>query len=452
MTTIFCSMLRILRGLGMPALAACSIISTDSVAHTRDTNPVEDVNRNDKGILSVTGLHTSPGNIELPYHYYRRGSTARPTVFFLGGGPGVSNLKWVPPDSWLRDFDVVVLEYRGVGRSSIVLKSEHFRRAVSALTAQLTLADASTTRDEISKGFADLRRQGVDFGEFSLSEMVEDIERLRKQLGLNRVHLVAHSFGTRVALMYQTRYRDHTEGSVLFSLNTPGGFIWYPDDTASVWRRYRDSKLKTEPEIAAALTSLLEGERKRRNRFGPFAINDTDALTVAFFLSFNSSTRDRAFRAMMSAANGDTGSWFLMALSYKLIVRFGFDWGDFFVKAYTADCDQEAIALADSQGQRSPFQSPSSVLFSASEGFKAAGGRCAPAVFTPDYRATLVIVGEFDPSTPIERKPAALADDRFVVISNAGHADVLYANPSASASWLRRFFLNLDPEPVSTNH
>jgi hypothetical protein len=54
----------------------------------------------------------------------------RPTVFFLGGGPGVSNIKNKPPEQWLKDFDVVVLEYRGVGRSSLVLKTPHFARGL----------------------------------------------------------------------------------------------------------------------------------------------------------------------------------------------------------------------------------------------------------------------------------------------------------------------------------
>jgi hypothetical protein len=57
------------------------------------------------------------------------------------------------------------------------------------------------------------------------------------------------------------------------------------------------------------------------------------------------------------------------------------------------------------QGRKALFQSPSSMLFAGADAFEAAGGRCQPSQRLPDYRNTLAIVGEFDPSTPIERSP-----------------------------------------------
>jgi pimeloyl-ACP methyl ester carboxylesterase len=374
------------------------------------------------GRLAVSGLRTPPGRIELPYAHYRRGE-ARPTVFFLGGGPGVSNLKFVPPPEWLRDFDVVVLEYRGVGKSSIVLESKHFTRGLRQPLHGLSRRAAERMQPAFAAGFAELKSRHVDFEEFSVSALADDIERLRQQLGLDHVYLVAHSFGTRVALQYQTRYREQTAGAVLFAMNTPGGFIWYPADTESVWRRYRES-------------GRLLGPHSRPKRFGFLEIEDGRALMTAFFLSFNAPTRDRAFKAMSSSAR-----WYLLALSGDLVVRYGFNWADFFVKGYTSDCDRAAVAKADEQGSKALFQSPSAVFFSAIDGFEAAGGRCPSPPFEPDYRRTLAITGEFDPSTPIERKPGALPDHRFIVVKDAGHADVLYGDPAATAAWLTRFFL-----------
>lgn len=88
--------------------------------------------------------------------------------------------------------------------------------------------------------------------------------------------------------------------------------------------------------------------------------------------------------------------------------------------------------------------SPSSALFAGADGFEAAGGRCDQPALEPGYRNTLAINGEFDPSTPIERKPAGLPGERFVVIPDAGHADVFYGSQSGTAIWLRRFFLPPD--------
>jgi pimeloyl-ACP methyl ester carboxylesterase len=95
------------------------------------------------------------------------------------------------------------------------------------------------------------------------------------------------------------------------------------------------------------------------------------------------------------------------------------------------------------QGRKALFQSPSSMLFAGADAFEAAGGRCQPSQRLPDYRNTLAIVGEFDPSTPIERKPDGLPNERFIVVKGAGHADVL-SNRDATANWLRRFFLHPD--------
>ena len=434
--------LAVLLTLGAPTTAACGDLRpADAPAEAARTALF-------RGALRVEGLRTSPGHIELPYVYYRRGPKPRPTIFFLSGGPGISNLKFTPPEEWLQEFDVVLLEYRGVGESSLVLRSKHFARALTRPLPSLRLHDAQAMQDDLRAGFAELREQGVHFDEFTVSQLVDDLDRLRKQLGLDQIYLVAHSFGTRVALLYQTRYRTQTGGSVLFSMNTPGGFLWYPANTQSVWARYRDSLATKDPRYHASLDRLLADPSAPDSHFGPFGIRDSKATVVAFFLSFNASTRDRALRALASAKQGSTGNWFLLSLAYDWVIHFSFNWADFFVKGYTSDCDREAILDVDRQGESAIFQSPSAVLFSGADAFEAAGGRCEPYRFEPNYERTLAIVGEFDPSTPIERRPAQLPPERFVVIPNAGHADVLYDAPGSTAPILSRFLLHGGSHPA----
>jgi pimeloyl-ACP methyl ester carboxylesterase len=397
----------------------------------------------DNGTLDVSGLRTPPGRLTLPYVRYRYPGRVRPTVFFLGGGPGVSNIKNKPPEQWLKDFDIVVLEYRGVGRSSLVLNTPHFARGLlrhgeGAPHKQVAYLDGA-----YREAFADLASQGVDFNEFSVDAVADDIERLRTQLKLHQIYLVAHSFGTRVALTYQTRYRQRVAGSILFALNTPGGFLWQPEETQQVWTRYRDALARLRPEQGDRLEQMLNTRGERPGRYGFLPLNDDKALTVAFFLSFNSGTRDSAIDAMAAARTGSSATWYMYALSYNMLIRFGFNWADFYLKAYTSDCDRVAINKIGVQGRTALFQSPSSMLFAGADAFEAAGGRCQPNQLVPDYRNTLAIVGEFDPSTPIERKPDGLPSERFIVVKGAGHADVL-SNRTATANWLRRFFLHPD--------
>lgn len=424
---------RIMLALMMPGLAAANTLPAPGASL-----------KSEHGILEVGALRTPPGKMALPYMHYHDGRHARPTVFLLGGGPGLGNLKNSPPESWLGEFDVVVLEYRGVGRSSVILDSPHFARGLLEYGKGSPELQAAKLDAAYREAFADLARQGVAFDEFSVDALADDIEALRRQLKLDQIYLVAHSFGTRVALSYQSRYRARAAGAILFSLNTPGGFLWYPEQTRQVWTRYRDALIRSRPDQALELDQLLAASSPRPPKFGFLPVNNAKAMLVAFFLSFNRGGRDAALSALSASRSGASLPWYLYGLGYDLMIRFGFNWADFYLKAYSADCRREAIGHLRLQGQGALFGNPSSLLFAGADGFEAAGGHCDAPVLEPDYRNTLAIVGEFDPSTPIERKPEGLPAQRFIVVKDAGHADVFYGKQADTAGWLRRFFLHPD--------
>ena len=50
-------------------------------------------------------------------------SPAEP-IFFLGGGPGMSNMTFKPPAWLLADHDVVLVGYRGVDRTPALASPE----------------------------------------------------------------------------------------------------------------------------------------------------------------------------------------------------------------------------------------------------------------------------------------------------------------------------------------
>ncbi|MDE2488361.1 MAG: alpha/beta fold hydrolase [Alphaproteobacteria bacterium] len=50
---------------------------------------------------------------------------------------------------------------------------------------------------------------------YSMDRLVEDIDSLRRQLGVDRISLIGHSFGTVLALEYAARYPDHVARVVL---------------------------------------------------------------------------------------------------------------------------------------------------------------------------------------------------------------------------------------------
>lgn len=79
----------------------------------------------------------------------------------------------------------------------------------------------------------------------------DDIDQLRQALKLDRVLLLAHSSGTRLALSYAAKFADRVAGLVL--VTPPAGYLVdAPSDTPAIAAR------RTEPEFAAAFARLTD--------------------------------------------------------------------------------------------------------------------------------------------------------------------------------------------------
>lgn len=137
--------------------------------------------------------------------WYRVAGHAEGTpVLFLHGGPGQGSQTFArfagPPLE--RDNRMIYLDQRGSGRSE-----KHWKK------------------------------------EYSLDLMVDDIERLRKHLEVERMALIGHSFGTVVALEYAARYPQRVSHLVL-----AGAVVDFPAAVDVHCERLRklDSKLYAE--------------------------------------------------------------------------------------------------------------------------------------------------------------------------------------------------------------
>lgn len=110
--------------------------------------------------------------------WYRVGGRSRSIpVVFLHGGPGEGSqvFQAVGGPELERTQRVVYLDQRGGGRSD----------------------------------------RPADPSNYSIDIMVEDVEQLRRHLGVQRIVLLGHSFGTNLALEYAARYPQHTAAVVL---------------------------------------------------------------------------------------------------------------------------------------------------------------------------------------------------------------------------------------------
>ncbi len=95
---------------------------------------------------------------------------------------------------------------------------------------------------------------------YSIPILVEDVEALRRTLGVERIALVGHSFGTVLALEYAARYPEHAAGLVL------AGAV--PDLPAAIDALC--DRLEAEDSGAYARAMSFADEEGRCNPFAAF--------------------------------------------------------------------------------------------------------------------------------------------------------------------------------------
>jgi proline iminopeptidase len=118
------------------------------------------------------------GDVRLWYKVAGHGAKGAPPLLFLHGGPGYNSYSFEAQAGGTleKKLQVIYFDQRGSGRSE---------------------------------------RPGR--GEYSIAALVDDIEALRKTLGVDKLALMGHSFGGTLALEYAAKYPGHVAQMVLVS-------------------------------------------------------------------------------------------------------------------------------------------------------------------------------------------------------------------------------------------
>lgn len=149
------------------------------------------------------------GRIGLEVQRYRQlGRKRRGALFALAGGPGQSGTLSFTEDAVpllaaaLRSRELVVYDQRGTGFSSL-LRCPSLERA-DLLNARKEAADCA--------GRIGPKRQF-----FTTRDTVDDMEAVRRAIGVDKISIYGVSYGTHVALAYAATYPGHVERLVLDS-------------------------------------------------------------------------------------------------------------------------------------------------------------------------------------------------------------------------------------------
>jgi pimeloyl-ACP methyl ester carboxylesterase len=212
----------------------------------------------------------------------RSPSPAEP-IFYLQGGPGLSNMKFEEASRYAGVREVVLVGYRGVD-GSVRLDCPEVDAALKR-SADLLGEPSFRAYGGAFRACADrLTAAGVDLAGYGLPQQVDDLETARDALGYDRIDLLSQSAGTRTALIYAWRHPERLHRSVLIGANPPGNFLWDTQTYDEQLRRYadlcsRDSKCRRR--VIAVRVPFRSGravaprlEDGPRTRPGPHAAAD----------------------------------------------------------------------------------------------------------------------------------------------------------------------------------
>ena len=374
-------------------------------------------------------------------------------IFHLNGGPGITNMTFPQANRLAAQHDVVMVGYRGVDGSSVLNCPE--------VTAALENSDYLTkaSLSAYSKAFAScgqrLERSGVDLAGYTLAEQADDIEAARVALGYKGIDLLSESAGTRLGMIYQWRYPNSVDRSVLVGVNPPGNFIYSGAEIDQGIEHY--SALCAQQPACRAHTKNLAASVQHTAAHVPSSwfslpIKPGNVL-VGTFLGLTEATGSpltgpMTLNSWISAAQGDpSGLWFLSAMA-NLVLPQSFVWGEF-----------ASIGMADAQPVERYFSSGAdrgSIIGNPlGEFLWGAGGLVHAWPANPgenQYTSvqnsnvpTLLIGGTLDFETPAQNATKELlphlSNGHQVIVSGLGHVDDFDAyEPKASTQLLTTFY------------
>lgn len=230
---------------GSNDLSAYSVEDCGKLYNIEDDNQI-------CGFLSVPENYQQPAGrrIQVPFLVILPAILSDTTVpLFIAGGGGPGSAILEPAAYGLQDHfwtynamsiddgrALVVVENRGVGLSRPALRCSEYAAINTGLWQQkdwsirsLQMLDADT------RCAKRLRGQGIDLSQYNAVTAARDLEQLRillnasSDISAEQVNIYGISYGTRVAMQYESLYPQHTRSMILDSIVSPFAVPLYSD-------------------------------------------------------------------------------------------------------------------------------------------------------------------------------------------------------------------------------
>ena len=202
-----------------------------------------------------------PGTVNLHVERLRSRGPREGALLALAGGPGEAATPYVfdwafTLRSALQNRDLVVLDQRGTGLSGVLRCRSLFVPVTRTPLEQAQAAERCA------------QSLGPRRAHYTTRDSVDDIDAVRRAVGVDKITLFGVSYGTKVALGYAAKYPQHVERLLLDSVVEPAGpGAFSQESLAAVPRILRalcargcEQITKDLPaDLAALLTSMRGG-------------------------------------------------------------------------------------------------------------------------------------------------------------------------------------------------
>lgn len=409
----------------------------------------------DFGTITVPENRGKPASrlISIPFLRIRAHSeNPDEPIFGLTGGPGMSNMSWNwgKARSFLSEHDFVLVGYRGVDGST-VLDCPEVTKAFKGHGDLLGEESMRAIGRAWSASAERLTAEGVDLDGYSMLEVIQDNESVRRALRYERIHLLSESYGTRVAYLYGLEHPERISRSAMIGVNPPGRFVWEPRVLDAQLKHYaalwsKDSLVATKSrDLSATMQTVLNA---MPHSWLFFSIDPGKVRVVTFALLFHRGSAAMVFDAYIAAEQGDPSGLALMSLAYDFVLPSMMTWGDLASKAVSADFDSARDYSPEMDPSDLPLGSPmGKLLWGPLRYGKWPMERLPEKLRKPRESGveTLLLSGSVDFSTPAENATndllPYLKNGKQVILSECGHVDDLwYANGENTKFILTSFY------------
>lgn len=334
-------------------------------------------------------------------------------VFVLGGGPGESNLNnTMFFEQLAQKHPIIMTGYRGVD-GTVRLDCEPLSDAI--LNKDLTLGNAKGIfKNSADSAMKIWRKQLIDIQGYSMQEVTNDIEDIRKALNFDKIQIVSFSYGTMIAQMYTQLHPEHVDKNVMIAPRMLFDFNIHPSDIADL-----DQSINRylPPEKHYVIKRSINAYKNADGQ----DINQIPYLLFTFSKLYSTEGIMELTDLVAQTENGDWNNWrksynnFLKTHLEKIVL------GDVIVKRTNADNAEKEL---ETDTEYDTLANAVNYWFSPANGVTSASsynGQGLPPI--------LVICGDLDivstSSDIMDNFSAHYKKIGYITIDYAGHADLI---------------------------